>query len=421
MDQLRAQPESAAPTAKQSRFDRRKEDILNAAGALFNRHGLRDATLAVVASDIGLNLKSLRYYFERKEDLVSAAFLHSIALHKALIEDALGVAGFEDRIRHFIRGYFALQARVHSGEQPQFVHFGDIRALTEPHLSNVGAAYVDFFRMTRRLFRDDRLHWTLQQRNANTHLLVSQLLWSVVWIGNYIPGDFARVADRLTDVLLHGIAAQPVDLSAALKDVPTPFASSDRLSQESFLRAATHLINEFGYRGAAVDRISALLKVTKGAFYHHNDTRDGLVVACFERTFDIVRQAQDLAMAEEMDGLTHVSAAAVSLVSRQMLPEGTLLRTSALTAVGPELRKEMERHLSLSTWRFADMLNDGLVDRSVRVCDMRIASEAVTALINSAQELQSWVPSATSENAAELYVRPLFDGFLRSAAPASGG
>ncbi len=162
-----------------------------------------------------------------------------------------------------------------------------------------------------------------------------------------------------------------------------------------------------------------MLNVTKGAFYHYNDTRDGLVIACFERTFDIVREAQDLALAEEMDGLSHVTAAAVSLVSRQMRPEGELLRTSALTAIGPDLRKEMERRMSLSTFRFADMLNDGLLDRSVRVCDMRIASESVTAMINSAQELQRWVPNASAENAATLYVRPLIDGLLRSRTDAS--
>ena len=98
-----------------------------------------------------------------------------------------------------------------------------------------------------------------------------------------------------------------------------------------------------------------------------------------------------------------------------MSAEGALLRTSALTAIGPELRTEMARRLTLLTWRFADMLNDGMSDGSVRVCDIRIASEMVTAMINSAQELQRWVPSADASNAATLYIRPLLDGFLASA------
>ena len=398
---------SASP---RSRFDERKDDILRAAAALINQRGLRETTLASVAAEIGLNLKSIRYYFKKREDLVSLAFLQSIALHKRLIDEALPTNSFDARIRHFIHGYFDLQRRLRRGEQAQFVHFGDIRALTGEHLQVVGAAYVDMFRAARRLFRPEEGNWDGPRRSANAHLLISQLLWSVVWLDDHVVEDFDRVADRLSNILLGGLAARPAELAASEDNVPTPFGGSERLSQESFLRAATNLINEQGYRGASVDRISAVLKVTKGAFYHHNETRDQLVVACFERTFDIIREAQDRALAKAADGMAHVSAAAVSLVARQMRPEGVLLRTSALTTIGLDLRHEMERRLAASTRRFADMLNDGLIDGSVRLCDMRIASEAVTAMINAAEELQRWVPSATAENAADLYVRPLLEG-----------
>lgn len=408
-------PQAAATPATRSRFDRRKEEILNAAAMVFNRHGLRDATLAVVASEIGLNLKSLRYYFEKREDLVAAAFLHSIELHRELVEDALPIADFEERLRHFVHGYFALRQRVYRGEQPEFIHFGDMRALTAPLLDVVGAAYTELFRQVRRLFPPTDESWSADERTADSHMLISQLLWSVVWLDDYVPEDFARVADRLADLLLHGVAARSVEPDAAPIAMPTPFAAGDRLSQESFLRAATHLINKQGYRGASVDRISALLNVTKGAFYHHNETRDALVVECFDRTFAIIRAAQDRAMASGLDGVSRVSAAAASLVSRQMLPEGEMLRTSALTAIGPALRKEVERRMSLLTLRFADMLNDGLIDGSVRLCDMRIAAEMVTATINAAEELPIWVRGASSDNAAALFVRPLLNGMLHTA------
>ena len=63
-------------------------------------------------------------------------------------------------------------------------------------------------------------------------------------------------------------------------------------AKESFLMAASRQINEHGYRGASVDRISAALNVTKGAFYHHNEAKDDLVAACFRRSFGIAREAQ---------------------------------------------------------------------------------------------------------------------------------
>lgn len=400
------------PSPASTRFTRRKDEILNAAGVLFNRYGLRDATLAVVASEIGLNLKSLRYYFERKEDLVAAAFSRSIALHRAFVEEAAGADHPEARIRRFVHGYFALRARVARGEEPEFVHFGDLRALTEPHAVAVYADYNHLFREIRALVGGADESWPRAELNARTHMLISQLLWSVIWLGAYLPEDYPRVAERFADILLHGMALTAVDLTRGAGVAPTPIADTERLSQESFLRAATALINEQGYRGASVDRISAMLKVTKGAFYHHNDTRDGLVVACFERTFDVIREAQTIAMASDLDGASRVAAATVALVTRQMVAEGTMLRTSALTAIGLDLRDEMARRMWGLTSRFADMLNDGLIDGSVRACDMRIASEMVTATINSAEELQRWVPTATPRNAAELYVRPLLYGLL---------
>lgn len=398
------------PTIAVTRYDRRKEEVLNAAAALINRLGLRDATLAVVAGEIGLNLKSLRHYFPRREDLVSAAFLRSIALHAELVEQALVAPNPAQRIRSFISGYFALQARVALGQQPHFVHFGDLRALTSPHIETVGAEYVQMFRRIRSMLRSPGRDEDRATLNANAHMLLSQLLWSVVWLADYLPEDYQRVGERFADILLNGIAAGPANLQLCTMPPVAPPSESDRLNQESFLRAATELINAQGYRGAAVDRISSLLNVTKGAFYHYNDNRDALVVACFDRTFGFIRDAQDAALASDVDNLSRVSAAAVTLVSRQMSPEGVLLRTSALTSVGPELRDTMAARMTLFTMRFAGMLNDGIVDGSVRPCDIRIASEMVTAMINSAEELDRWVPHFDRDRAGELYVRPLFVG-----------
>ncbi len=405
-------PDTDKPRARAGRFDRRKEEILIAAGGLFNRHGLRDATLAVIAAEIGLNLKSLRYYFERREDLVAAAFMRSIDLHQALAQDAMAEIGIEARIRRFVRDYFELLADVRAGTRPEFVYFGDLRALTAPHAEIVWAAYNRMFRSVGNLFRSTGVDWDRARLNASTHMLLSQLLWSVVWASECLPQDAPRIAERVSDILLHGLAASLPDLSRYSAAPLVRAAEADRLSQASFLRTATALINRLGYRGASVDRISAELNVTKGAFYHHNETRDGLVVACFEHSFALLCDAQDTAIATETDGLARVLAASVSLVNRQMLDEGTLLRTSALTAIGPELRATMVRQIARLTLRFEDMLNDGLIDGSVRPCHVRIGSEMITTMINSAEELGRWVKTATVDNAAELYVRPLLTGLL---------
>jgi AcrR family transcriptional regulator len=397
---------------KASRFDHRREKILNAASALFNRHGLRDATLAVIAAEIGLNFKSLRHYFKRREDLVSAVFMRSIDLHQRIAHDALAETGIEARVRRFVRSYFELLAAVQRKEHPEFAYFGDLRALTEPHSDLVWPAYGRMFKTIRTLFQAPDFIPDNSRLNAATHMLLSQLLWTPVWATDYFLQDLPMVTEAFADILLYGIASLPIDLSRFADSHLVQVEEGDRLSQASFLRKAISLINQYGYRGASVDRISSELNVTKGAFYHHNETLDELVVACFEHSFACVRDAQDTALANESSGILRVTSSAVALVRQQMLDSGTLLRTAALTSVGPELRQRMAMQMSRLTLRFSNMLNDGLIDGSVRPCNLHIAAEMTTAMINSSEELGRWVKSASLENAADLCVRPLLSGLV---------
>jgi AcrR family transcriptional regulator len=392
-----------------SRYQRRKEEIVIAAGAVINKIGLRDTTLAVVASEIGLNLKSLRHYFARREDLVAAAFLRSIALHRDLATRALAAGDPERRVRFLIQGYFNLRVRVVRGEEPPFVHFGDLRALSSPHREAVLTEYIQLFRSVRSLLLSPSNSSERARLNAHAYMLISQLLWSVVWLPNYLPEDYEDAGDRLTDLLWNGIVAKPSPLPLTVASA-APVSAPARLNQEAFLVAATQLINTLGYVGASVDRISALLNVTKGSFYHHNDNRDGLVVACFDRTFDVIRKSQNAALDAEHDGLARILFASADLVGRQTTPDGVLLRTSALTCIGPEIRQEMSRQMSIYTGRFADMLNRGLNAGSVRPCDLRIAAEIVTAMINSAAEIDQWVPGFDPARANELALGPVFHG-----------
>ena len=79
---------------------------------------------------------------------------------------------------------------------------------------------------------------------------------------------------------------------SSLDAVAASFAAELTPARKSFLVAATQLINEQGYRGASVDKISARLNVTKGSFYHYNETKDDLVVDCFKRSFETMRRVQ---------------------------------------------------------------------------------------------------------------------------------
>jgi AcrR family transcriptional regulator len=183
--------------------------------------------------------------------------------------------------------------------------------------------------------------------------------------------------------------------------------------RDTFLVAATRLINQRGYRGASVEKISAELNVTKGSFYHHNEAKDDLVTACFERTFDVVRRAQNAALRLQTDQWTRLASAAAGLVDYQLSSRGPLLRTSALSFLPVGMRQRVVEHSNRLSDRFSAMISDGIAEGSLRPVDAVIAAQALNATLNAAADLESWVRGVESHEAAALYARPMLMGVFR--------
>jgi AcrR family transcriptional regulator len=184
------------------------------------------------------------------------------------------------------------------------------------------------------------------------------------------------------------------------------------MSRETFLLAATRLINSRGYRGASVDKISAELNVTKGSFYHHNEAKDDLVVACFERTFEVMTRVQRLAMALPGDQWTRLSSAAAALAEYQLSEYGPLLRSSAFAALPEPIRLQMVQYSNRVSDRFGSMISDGIAEGSVRPVDPFIAAQMLNATLNAGAELGFWVPGVSQKAAPAVFVRPLLMGIF---------
>jgi AcrR family transcriptional regulator len=245
--------------------------------------------------------------------------------------------------------------------------------------------------------------------NARAHLLLSQMFWAVLWLPRYNPEDYARMAERTADILLNGMAGPAAEwLPPVLRGGPDDDAGPD------FLTAGTELINENGYLGASVDKIAARLNVTKGAFYHHNETKDDLVEQCFERTWVFLREAQKAADATAPNGLMNLAAQAIAMVGGQVSGKRPLLRTSALAAAPEEMRPRLMAGFDRITGRYASVVSDGIGDGSIRHIDAPVAAQILSGTINAGAELRYWAPGLTPRTAELYYVRPMFLGLLSS-------
>lgn len=393
----------------ESKYNLRKDAIVRVATDLLNRKGLDGMTLALVAAELDLAPRAVGYYFRRKEDLAVACYSRSIARMDEHISTALKEETAPEILAAFVRAFFDAQRRVRIGELEPIAWFEDMRTVRDPE---AGEAFTNVFRKVRSLFQAEGAP-SLQHResNARAHLLLSQMFWAVLWLPRYNPEDYNRMAERTADILLHGIArSQDNWPPPKLKTTPDTEAS------HAFLVACTELINEQGYLGASVAKISARLKVTKGAFYHHNETKDELVEQCFERTWNILRQAQASADEATKDGLMNLAAQVQEMVGGQVSGERPLLRTSALAAVPEDMRPRLLAGFDRITARYASVLSDGLEDGSVRPVDIPVAAQVISGAINAAAELRYWAPGLTPKTAADFYVRPVFAGLLSPAA-----
>jgi AcrR family transcriptional regulator len=408
--------DTTRPTAATARYTRKKQAIIAAASEILNRDGIKGMTLANVAARVGLITTSVTYYFKKKEDLAVACLREGIERFEALFDEALLEPTAPARLAKVLDSWLELQRRIVLREAPALPVFNDIRALQKPQRTVIVDAYMRYAAKVRSLFSGPGLEW-LDDRGAaaRAQVLLENMYWAVAWLPRYDVEDYGRIRDRMLDIFVNGLVLperrwEPQSLSLA--SILDTGAGEETSAAEAFLIAATRLLNERGYRGASVEKISARLNVTKGSFYHHNDAKDDVVVECFNRTFDTMRRIQRAVMNQSSDHWSKLSNAAATLIEYQLSDYGPLLRTSALSAVPAQIRLDMVRASDRVSDRFASIISDGIAGGSIRAVDPFIAAQMLTATVNAAADIRWWVTDVTREESADLYAKPLLTGMF---------
>lgn len=391
------------------RFREKREAVLAAAATLFNRNGIRGTTLSDISAELGLTTSSITYYYRKKEELALACFLRAAQAHEELARQAGEAGTVAARVRRLFQLHADFLAAQMRGERPPLIGFNDLRALPEAQEAAAFAAYNDLFRSVRRLLKTAPQH-AVADLNSRAHLLLSQVNFMAVWLGRHEVSRYRAAAAIAAELVLHGLAGPGVAFAPGDGQPARKLGPADERN-ETFLRVATELVNEKGYRGASVEAIAARMNLTKGSFYYDNETKLDLVTACFERTFSLLRGA--LAEAEAGTGPVwqRMTTAAARLIRFQLSDRGPLLRTSAEIALPDEEHRQLVRRTNRQlTERIAMLLSEGMTDGSIRPCHTPIAAQLISCAINSAAELRRWAGDATVETVTGLYTRPLLLG-----------
>ncbi len=410
-------PERDAPVPAMDRspprFERRRADIVAAAIPVLNEQGFKGMRLTVVAELIGLKATGVTYYFPRKEELAVACFETGMGVFHELLAIAERECDARARVARLIELFVERDAAVREGRATPLASFSAIRALEGEHFDRVTEAYKQMFRRVRALFESPELSSVDRVGRAiRTIVLLEQLYWANVWLGDYDLDEFPRLSRRMIDIVADGIAPAGVPFEPGELTLRGATEGADA-AKEAFLLAATREINKHGYRGASVDRISASLNLTKGAFYHHNEAKDELVAACFRRSFGIMREAQRRARDIPDTEGRRLAAVFDSLIRFQLGPEGPLLRTSVLSSMPPEQQVEIIGHSYRISRQFAAMVADAIADGSARPVDPAVAGAMVHAAINIASDVRV-LKMINEPDIVRRFVRPLFVGFMRT-------
>lgn len=402
--------------AESSRFAKKRERILDAATELINTQGVKGLTFAAVANAVDLNTTSVTYYFRRKEILAAAAYERTIAELNAFVDEAAKGETPRERVRRFMAKFFEHRTMLRRGEARPLTVLSDIRALDDEIRMEVRENYQKVFRKICGFFAPAQTHEDQLLATARANVLSECMYWLPIWIDDYSISDFDRVQERLMDLFDEGFAIPGAVWDPKRLSVRSVVEDSQEASHENFLRVATRLINERGYRGASVERIASELNVTKGSFYHHLDAKDDLVMECFQRSYNRVSEAQRNAIESGGSYWDRLSAVIGTLLHIQFDPYFPLLRTTALQALPMEMRDQVVERSNRMARRFAGMLIDGISEGSIRPIDPLVSSQAIMAMLNSAFEVQRWAEPQDEATAVRLYASTLAYGLFRTAA-----
>lgn len=394
------------------RFEKRRADIVAAAIPVLNGQGFKGMRLIAVAELIGLRATGVTYYFPRKEELAVACLESGIAIFHELLAVAEREDNARARVARLIELFVERDAAVRRGEATPLSSFSVIRALEGVHRERVVEAYKIMFRRVRALFESPELaELDKVSRSIRTLVLLEQLYWANVWLGDYDIDEFPRLGQRMTEIAADGLAPEGASFEPGELRLRGAVEGADA-AKEAFLLAATREINAHGYRGASVDRISASLNLTKGAFYHHNDAKDDLVAACFRRSFGIVREAQRQVRGQGPDEWWRLTTAVTALIRHQLSAEGPLLRTAVLSSMPHEHQVEIMSSSYKVSRHFSGMVADAIAEGVVRPIDPAVAGPLVAAAINVASDIRM-MRIAAHDRVVREYARPLFYGLLK--------
>jgi AcrR family transcriptional regulator len=128
-----------------------------------------------------------------------------------------------------------------------------------------------------------------------------------------------------------------------------------------------------------------MLGLTDPALYYYVRNKEELVYLCYVRAADVGREAMERAVAENGTGLKQVQRYLRYHIEIMVGERGPIAIMSEIPALKPEHRDEVLELSRQHSVNFEEILERGIADGSISVCDVRMTGNAIMGSIN-------WIP-----------------------------
>lgn len=404
-----------------SRFKANRARILEAAVETINLDGLSNASLEAVATKLSLDKTSLYYYFENKEELVYQCYVDAGEIGRGNAETAFRTKGSgRERFERYIR----LQT---DDAGPLVAFVSDTTVLTATHRRKVVRLAREHDTFLRAILEAGSRDGSLQMLDAHLTSLaiIGALNWTLTW---WRPGrdplKASEIGEAFLDIFLHGLSRpgktvlewpRPVTVRSAATRAANVFSREFQINmkREAVLRAASMFFNRNGYDNANLDQIVKHLGVSKGALYHYVSSKEELLYACYFRSLDLMKNMLDSIDERTDDGLIQLLRYVGSIIDLHAGPQGPLVNFSRVPSLVVGHQSEVRRRDDALQRITARMFERGMVDRSMRPQDARLARLAIAGATN-------WIPrwyKATGRNSVPEIIAAFSSFFANGLIP----
>ena len=195
-------------------------------------------------------------------------------------------------------------------------------------------------------------------------------------------------------------------------------------AREKLLVAGTDLFRRHGFVATSVDQICTEAGVTKGAFFHHFDTKEALAEACLaawdERFKAMFAAAPFQSIDDPLERLLTAIDFFVAVFSNPQMHKSCLAGTTVqeVAETHPVLRDAAQACFASGEEKFQSLLDDACRDRRVpldtaSLAQLWIATLQGSLLLCKASRDESVVP--TNLQHMKHYIESLFTGNRRAA------